>query len=270
MYFYQNNSTGNMKIRLKPILLALIIIFAIYLLFFERNAATSWLLKLTGKESSFIGSSSRGLKNFLSFIPKISSLNKENIEMKKKIISLEVDKSRILELEKENSLLKEEIGFIKSNPEIKLIPAKIIQRDPVTFLDYVIVDKGSGDGVNQGRAVIFSGALVGKVSQVFENQSKITLITSKDSYIQAMLQENRAKGVLKGGISGLFLDDVIIDSDPLGDENVITSGLGGAIRQGILIGKTKKDVSSLSGVFKMISVDPVVDLSKLDIIFIEQ
>lgn len=259
-----------MKIKLKPLLLIFIIIFAAYLIIFERSATTGWSLRLIGKESSATGSVSRGLKNFFSFIPKIAALNKENVDLKRRILTLSVDKSRIAELEKENSLLKEELGFVISNPEIKLIPAKIIQRDPVTFLDYIIVDKGAKDGVNKDRAVVFNGALVGKVSEVYEAQSKITLITSKDSYIQAMLQESRAKGILKGGISGLFLDDVIIDSEPAGEENVLTSGLGGTIRQGILIGKTRKDGSSLSGIFKVISVEPVVDLSKLDIIFIEQ
>ena len=33
------------------------------------------------------------------------------------------------------------------------------------------------------------GALVGQVKEVYENQSKVTLITSKDSIVLAMLQE---------------------------------------------------------------------------------
>jgi rod shape-determining protein MreC len=135
-------------------------------------------------------------------------------------------------------------------------------------LDYILVDKGKKDGVKEKAAVIATGALVGQVSEVYDDYSKIVLITSKDSNILAMLQESRAQGILKGGISGLVLEDITQDAEIKNGEYVIASGLDGEIPQGTLIGKAGRLKSSSSDLFKNISIEPIVDLSKLEIAFI--
>ena len=119
-------------------------------------------------------------------------------------------------------------------------------------------------------AVVYNGVLVGQVSVVYKTTSKVTLITSKDSMVQAMLQDSRANGLLKGGLSGLYLDNIVLDTQYKTGENVITSGLGGDIRQGILIGTAGKMQSYSSGIFESIEVNPLVDFSKLEIVFVEK
>jgi cell shape-determining protein MreC len=100
--------------------------------------------------------------------------------------------------------------------------------------------------------------------------SKILLITSKDSIIQAMLQNSRSKGVLRGGISGLYLDDITTDTTYKIGENVVTSGLGGDIMSGMLIGTAGKLESASSSIFKTISVEPLVDISSLELVFVKK
>lgn len=207
-------------------------------------------------------------KNLFSFITNISKLKKQNETLSSKIISLEVDRSKILELENENKLLKQELGFSAQNKEFALIPATIIGREPTSFLDHVIVDKGEEDGVAKNMGVISGGVLIGQVSEVYSGQSRITLITSKDSLILSMLQDSRSKGLLHGGISGLVLEDIIQDADFTQGEYVVTSGLDGNLKPGILIGKTSGIESSSSDLFKNISVEPIVDLSLLELVFI--
>lgn len=198
----------------------------------------------------------------------ISHMRKENQELTDKILSLEVDRSKISELEYENKILKQEIGYAEANKDHPLVPARIIGRDPTNFLDYAMLDKGKKDGVNSEMAVISGGVLIGQVKDVYDNQSKVTLITSKDSVILAMLQTSRSKGILRGGISGLMLDDITRDSAFETGEYVVTSGLDGQLQQGILIGKATSIQSSTSELFKNISVEPLADLSKLELVFI--
>lgn len=215
-----------------------------------------------------LNNSGSSVKGYFSFVGEIASLRQKNDRLAAKIVELEVDKSKISELEHENSLLKKELGFFEADTTEELVPARIVGREPVSFLDYIIVDRGRDNGLERGMAVISGGVLVGQVSDVYEKTARITLITSKDSVIQAMLQNSRSKGVLKGGISGLVLENVTQDIDYAKGEDVVTSGLGGELKEGILIGKASDLRSPSSGIFKDIAVDPSADLSKLEVVFI--
>ncbi|OQA04619.1 MAG: Cell shape-determining protein MreC precursor [bacterium ADurb.Bin400] len=210
-----------------------------------------------------------GARNVVQAFGNISRLRQQNRELIDKIISLEVDRSRINELEHENRLLKEELGFKEEHIEQELIPAKIIGREPTAFLDYILIDKGSDSGIAPKMAAVSGGVLVGRVQEVYESSSKVVLITSKDSVVQAMLQNSRAKGILRGGISGIVLENVTQDVDVVPGEYVVTSGLGGEIADGILIGKTRGiQTSSSSGILKNVAVEPMAELTKLEMVFI--
>ena len=235
-----------------------------------RTASSGSFYSFTFSATKTLSSISTALRNNFRFISQIKDLKKQNDELTTKLQNLEVDRSRIIELEKENQILKGEIGFIDENKEGRLIPAKIIVREPTSFFDNIVVDKGEDDGVTAEAAVVSNGILIGQVKEVYPKTAKIVLITSKDSLIQAMLQESRAKGILKGGISGLFLENIVSDTDYRPGEYVVSSGLGGRINQGIPIGKVSDIQSDPSGIFKSFSVESLVDLSKLELVFIIQ
>lgn len=198
----------------------------------------------------------------------VGKLRSKNRELTDKIVSFEVDSSRIEELVHENELLKKELGFFEEDKQEQLIPARIIGRDPTAFLDYIIVDQGRGDGVAEKAPVISGGVLIGQVAELYDHQSKILLISSKNSLIQAMLQSSRAKGILRGGASGVVLEDISQDVEVGKDEFVLTSGLGGGIKEGILIGKVKSVQLPTSGILKNIAIEPIVDLSTLELVFV--
>jgi cell shape-determining protein MreC len=84
----------------------------------------------------------------------------------------------------------------------------------------------------------------------------------------AMLQESRSKGILRGGISGLVLEDITREVNYEQGDYIVTSGLDGQLKEGILIGKAGGLQSSSSELFKNISVEPIADLSKLELVFI--
>lgn len=255
----------------KYILVFIFILTTLFLTFFLiRPNLTKNVIGTTKNASYGLNSAGNGFSRFFGSFGQMSSLRKQNEELYQKIILLEVDRSKIIELEHENKLLKQELGFSESNQELSLLPATIIGREPTTFLDYIIVDKGEKEGVKKGMGAIFSGSLVGQVSEVYPNQSKLILITSKNSIIQAMLQGSRSKGLLKGGISGLMLENIVQDVTLTKGEYVVTSGLDGQLKPGILIGKTTGIESSSSDLFKNIDVEPIADLARLELVFIIQ
>lgn len=249
----------------------LLICFLLMVLVFipvTRNFLSRTVLTVSKPATTWFSSlsfSSRGLFNGIS---EISSLRGQNADLADKLRQSQLDKSNYEELKAENEILKKQLGFKEQVQDRELVPAKIISREPTTFLDNIIIDKGSSDGIIPGLAVVSDGALVGRVGDVLPNQSKVILITSKDSVIQAMLQTNRDMGVLRGGLSGVTLENIPQDVSVVDKESVVTSGLGGGIEQGILIGEVTGQKSSKAEIFKILNVQPIVDFSKLEIVFV--
>ena len=217
---------------------------------------------------SFFSSLSFSSRGFFYGLSQISDLREQNSELSDKLRQSQISQSELEELKAENQILKKQLGFKELIKERDLIPSKIISREPTTFLDNMIIDKGEKDGISKGLAVVSDGALVGKITEVYANESKVTLITSKDSIIQAMMQKSRVMGILKGGLSGITLENIPQDVEVIEREVVVTSGLGGGIDQGILIGEISGQRSSKAEIYKVLNVQPTVDFSKLEIIFI--
>lgn len=196
----------------------------------------------------------------------------------------------INDLEKENKRLREEnqnlsaqIATVQEKSQIclelkneasassvlgkYLIPAIIIGRTPEEFNRSVIVDKGSNDGVRQGDAVVSTGYLIGKIESVSANQSKIFLITNHSSFVPAVLSSSRETGLVQGGLEGLTLTDVPINSKIAEGENVLTSGLGGDLPAGIPIGRILK-IEKSGSLFQTAAIEYPIYISKVKMVSI--
>ncbi len=214
---------------------------------------------------SSVAKSSHGI---MAGIFEISSLRKENANLVGKIKQFQVDTVKLEELEHENTVLKNQLGFWEEHKDLDLIPARIIGKEPFGATDKIIIDKGETDGIKEKTAVLSNGSMVGKVLEVYENQSKVTLITSKDSIVQAMLQKSRSLGIIKGNLDGVKLENIPQDTIVEANEAIVTSGLGGEIAPGILIGWAKGDLSTESEIYKELNVELAEDITKLEYIFI--
>ena len=248
--------------------MTIIPVLILIILIFFRGEITSSTVSLFSSSEKILHTAGVKMGNFFSIFSSVSNLRSQNKELAKKILELEVSQSKMAELEKKNKIMEKELGMIDDSSGYNLQAANVIGRDPTNFSDYLIIDQGFRDGVKSGMAVLSGGAMVGQVNEVSKSQSKVTLITSSDSLILAMLQESRTKGTLAGGISGLTLEDIDQNVDFKKGEYIVTSGLDGQLKSGILIGKTVNIEPSSSGLFKSITVDPVVDLSNLEIVFL--
>ena len=249
-------------------LLVCLIVVVIAFVPTTRNFLVRIGVKAVRPIESFFSSLSFSSRGFFYGLSQISDLREQNRELSDKLRQSQISQSELEELKAENQILKKQLGFKEVIKERDLIPSKIISREPTTFLDNMIIDKGEKDGIRAGLAVVSDGALVGKVTEVYSNESKVTLITSKDSIIQAMMQKSRVMGILKGGLSGMTLENIPQDVEVAEREVVMTSGLGGGIDQGILIGEISGQRSSKAEIYKVLNVQPTVDFSKLEIVFV--
>jgi rod shape-determining protein MreC len=194
----------------------------------------------------------------------VRTLTEQNEQLRSEIVDLH-------ELEAENDDLRNLLGLRQRNPSTKLVPVRVIGRDPSPFVQSITVDRGTDDGVAKDMVVVTWRGLVGRVIQADPTSSNVLLVTDVNSSVSARIQdpESRATGVVRGLSDGSLLMEHVPQQDTLVTEQlVITSGLGGIYPEGLEIGKIvrvqRKDVE----VFQEAVVEPAVDVTKLERLYV--
>jgi rod shape-determining protein MreC len=195
---------------------------------------------------------------------RIDGLAKENKRLSEENLNLE---SKLTSVVQEQKLCKEYAAEKLASGTLNqvMITAKVIGRTPQDFNRSLVIDKGSRDGVQEGRAVLSMGYLFGRISNVGESQSDVSLITDHKSLIPAILEKSRETGLVQGGLEGLILTEVPVNSVIEKDERVLTSGLGGDLPSGIIIGQIK-DSQKSSSLFQSAKISYPIQSTKIEIV----
>ncbi|MBU3943773.1 MAG: rod shape-determining protein MreC [Proteobacteria bacterium] len=168
-----------------------------------------------------------------------------------------------------NRYLENELKF-KKEENFPSLTARVVGKDPSFWFQTLIVDRGKSDGVIEGMVARTSLGVVGQVIQVSDNYSKILLSNAPSSAIDAMIQKNRVRGILKGAADkGYVLYYVLKNADVAVGDRVVTAGIGGVFPSGIPLGTVSALRSKRRGMFQEIEVAPIVDFGQLEMVFID-
>lgn len=208
-----------------------------------------------------------GTFDFFEWVFKMRDLEQENEGLWLETQDLTAKKIELLELKKENEVLRQALGLGLSE-EFELIISEVIAKE--TSKDYLIVNKGSRDGIAFGFPVITEQkVLIGKVIEVQEAISKIQLISAKGSSFDVQVFERETYGLAKGDGNFKVLINLIEREEKIevGDK-IITAVFGGNFPKGLLVGEIikvkKSDVSS----FQEAELNPALNIQELDYLFI--
>jgi rod shape-determining protein MreC len=161
------------------------------------------------------------------------------------------------------------VDFSRANPDSAYTAASVIGRDPSPFLHYIIIDRGSADGIRRGMPVVTDQGLVGRVEAVISNAARVQLITDPSSAVNVRLEIAERDATLVGSVSGdLGLDLVAQDVNLEVGDILLTSGLGGAYPSDLLVGQILTVRKRDSDLFQQASVQPIVDFTSLKIVLV--
>lgn len=211
----------------------------------------------------------RQTARWFSLLTTIGDISKENTALRQRVVELEAEVSQLQEVRHENEILKQELQFAQSD-QLDHLSATLIGRSPTGIIKDLIIDRGSTDGISSGQAVISQGHLVGLVTEVAKKQATVRLLSNPRSLVPVMGQDSRSTGILRGGISGLTVTDLLIDSSIRQDETLITSSLGGELPAGIPIGKVIEVKERKGDITKKATIRSPLDVTKLEIVFIQR
>ena len=198
-----------------------------------------------------------------------AELRASNIELQNEVDRLQ---SQIITLQQElnqSKSLGALLGFASDNPQMQPIAAIVIGRDPSPFLHYLIIDKGSDNGIRKGMPVVTQSGLVGRVDAVIAGAARVQLITDPGSIVNVKLQSQKIDAQTQGSITGEISLEMVPQSAVLETgEIVLTSGLGGNYPKDLLIGQVISVRKLENDLFQSASVQPVVDFAQLQAVLI--
>lgn len=146
-----------------------------------------------------------------------------------------------------------------------LIAAQVIGKDPSPWFHTIMIDKGAEDGVIKGRPVINPEGIVGLVVEATAHYAKVMLLTDPNSAVDALVQDIRARGIIKGGTAGYCVFNYVLRKHNIvvGDL-VISSGMDGVFPKGLPVGQVATIVKREAGIFQDVTVTPRVDFEQLE------
>lgn len=209
-------------------------------------------------------------------VSELSELREQFEALAKKVENFQIMERDYAETRAENERLKEQLGFANNIRSI-LASAQIVAKDPNLLYSTLVIDKGNGDGIVKDLAVTaFQGGtegLVGKVLSTLEGTSSVLPIYSQRFYVSARFSRTRTEGLVNGTGDMLnllemrYVSKLNASEIQVGDL-VVTSGLDSIYPPDVAIGRVKQVSLPEYSSSAIISLEPVIDFSKLEYLFV--
>lgn len=234
-----------------------------------RTFVQSLVSPLQGALTTVAGDVSNRLEETQS----LEALRARNQELEALANRLMVENVRLQEVDRENELLRQLLNYTRSNPQFNYQPTTVVGRstgvDPTNLLYFVYVDVGARQGVAEEMPVITERGLVGRVTAVGGNSAQILLLIDPSSAVNAIIQNSRATGLVRGNIDGTIMMERIPPNETVNPGDlVLTSGLGGNFPAKLVIGQVTEVTQRDQDMFQTARIRPTVDFGKLETMLI--
>lgn len=209
------------------------------------------------------------IQNLVTSPQDIARLRQRNAELEAEVSDLQAEIIDLKQQLTETRILSALVDFARMHPENRYLAVSVIGRDPSPFAKYVIINRGSDDGLRRGMPVVTAQGLVGRITAITANAGRVQLITDPASSVNVVLEGSGAQAVLNGSLTGELTLDMIPQSAEIQvGELVLTSGLGGNYPPDLLIGQVTSVRSRETDLFQSAAVQPIVDFSRLEILLV--
>lgn len=128
---------------------------------------------------------------------------------------------------------------------------------PVVSYGYPAVAVGTAQSVREGSLILVADTLLGRVIEVGAQESRIELLSSKESQPVLVQTESGLQGLAKGTGRGVVLTQLPPDSVIIPGQRVTTLGQPG-IKSGIFVGIISADQVQATAPVKTVPLDQLV------------
>lgn len=228
-----------------------------------------------GLIGSVVSAPINGVRDIGDNVHSLFTTYQENRRLKANIDDLAQTKAQINALKKENKELKQLVKLNKTLTDYHQMTASVTSRSPNNWQNYLIINKGALAGVKKDMPVMAGSGLIGRIVEVNQTNSKVSLISTDKSLSNKFAVEvTKEDGINTSGIIGrydkehnlLVMTNVAAPDKIKAGQLVITSGLGGLTPRGLYVGKVVSIKKDDYGLASSIFIKPATDLNNFTVV----
>ena len=238
-----SKSQTDYGIILKYIVLVAAFLFFIFIFFLWRidnprvERFRLALLDQIVPKVDFFTSSVKVIGRIVLDISSFTKVYEQNERLKNELQDMRKWKEAAIQLEQKNAKLRA-LNNLKVNSKLNWVSGEVIADSGSPYSSSVLINVGIDDGIIDGSAVVDGLGLVGRISGVEDQISRIILLSDTKSYVPVIIEPNNQEAIIRGDNSSKPLVDFIRGTDKIQPGfRIYTSGTGGVYPPGILIGK---------------------------------
>ena len=223
---------------------------------------------------SVVGAVADWLEGIYGYMYKYDSLKAENEALQTQLAQAQAEARENKEAAAENERLKNLLEFKDIHTDYKLASARIMGRSASNWSSTFTISIGSGDDVKVGAPVINdAGAMVGQITELGSGWATVKTVVDASVSIGAVASESGSTGMLIGDYAlmqqGMAkLSYLPNDSQIFEGDTVVTSGTGGTLPSGLVVGTISSVKTEAGGQVEYGLVSPPCELGKLTQVFV--
>lgn len=203
----------------------------------------------------------------------IRDLQAENEELRTQLDAYQSENKMIMSDTNELNDLRKLYELDSRYPDYAKVAANVISKDSGNWFDTFILDKGSNAGIQVGCNVMAGNGLVGIVTEVGPNYSKVRAIIDDNSNVSAMFLTNSSLCNVVGDEK--YMDDGYIrvehidkDLDVSEGDELVTSNISDKFLPGITIGYVQNLTLDSNNLTMSADLVPAVDFDNIQTVLV--
>ena len=251
------------------LLFLLLEVVALFFVFSRNGLAHSAWLSSANRVTGTVFEAWNSVTSYFFLRQENEQLVAQNVELQNRITVLENRLEGVEEL-----LLPDSIGaYVFAEKDLNYIPAKVINFSTATQRNFITLNKGLRDGVQEDMGVVDQDGVVGIVRAVSERFAVVIPVINDAFSVSCRFLGNDKLGPLHwDGIDVRYaqLEDIARHVEVHEGDTLITSGLSDAFPEGIRVGVVEKAELSESDAYYHIKVRLAADFHRLGYVQIIQ
>ncbi len=182
------------------------------------------------------------------------------------------ENSRLKQIEQEVTQLRQQLGFKTAHPDLKTTPVSVIGRDPESMQRFLVIDRGSNDGIQRGMAVVSPDFFVGQVTDVEPERARVVLSIDVSYQVGGVVQnDSNAEGVVYGRWQDggrMQMRHLDPEAQVAEGDTVVTSDRTAMVPEGLVIGKVYHIERNVQADALTLEVVPMIDPTRLQSVMV--